>query len=153
MLMKTILLIVTVFPFLFFAQDVELRHYQRKHVFEKLPLPAQRFETSKFNIMFADSLFDVAKVQIKKAKFEAHKSRFNVLLEARNGVYQQVMLVCKGQQKLSRVVQMIHEVFPNADIPNDLGTHCLMSGQDQIHLEIRKVESRFVVVLKLEVCL
>lgn len=146
--MKAIFLVLSFFAFLAFSQEVELRHYQRTHGFETLPLPNHRFEASKFNIMFADSLYDVAKVQIKKAEFLTHNTKVSLFLEARKGLYYQVMFIFKGQKKLNKVLQMIHQAFPNANIPNDVGTHCLTSGSDQIHLEIRRQKSRFIVVLK-----
>jgi hypothetical protein len=81
-----------------FGQDedyqVRIRHYQRKATLNYLPLPNSSFKPADFKIMFPDTMYNQAQIEVKKLKIEIESEKLlkkaYIIIASKNKQIQQV---------------------------------------------------------------
>jgi hypothetical protein len=81
-----------------FAQEVTIRHYQRKWSCDTLQLPYERFDPNDLMIPFPDSFYNGAVIRIKNFTWK-NVGKFRLKMVVENDTIKSIVLKAKGSKR------------------------------------------------------
>jgi hypothetical protein len=87
------------------AQNL-LKHYERNASFTGIILPLEKFNSSNYKIVYADSVYDVANITIKKADIGVIKN-VRLVLDTKDKVYVSIECTTKSKKKYNLLKLLI----------------------------------------------
>ena len=133
------------------GQTRELKHYQRFVEFDKLIIPQVEFVPSKFNIVFPDSLYDVASLSLKKVKLKDSGLQVGALLKAEKGRFIEVVYQIKNIRLLQVLVRSLNNLSA-CEIVYNKNAQCFCSENQKFSVQIVKFRRRFLVKIESKPC-
>jgi hypothetical protein len=143
--LRKFLLVTTLLFSLFLSYgQSQLQHYERKASFDHIYLPFEKFSSSDYKIVYDDSVYDAAKITIKKGKINGVK-KINLKFTVSDKVYSMIELTTKSSKKFELLKIMLAKSLSCS--PDKFGNTPYIDETRKIKVEIKMMGRRKTIIL------